>query len=33
MESPDACFIAVRPERALALKQYGMAGRETWQRS
>ena len=33
MESPDNCFIAVRPERALALKQYGMAGRETWQRS
>jgi PPOX class probable F420-dependent enzyme len=33
MESHDNCFIAVRPERALALKQYGMAGRETWQRS
>ena len=29
-ESPDACFVAVRPERALALKQYGMAGRDTW---
>lgn len=29
-ESPHACFLAVRPERALALKQYGMAGRDTW---
>src|SRR5919106_1844580 len=33
LESPDKCFIAVRPERALALKQYGMAGRDTWQRT
>jgi PPOX class probable F420-dependent enzyme len=32
LESPDNCFIAVRPERVLALKQYGMAGRETWRR-
>ncbi len=29
-ESEDSCFIAVQPERALALKQYGMAGRDTW---
>lgn len=29
-ESPEACFVAVKPERALALKQYGMAGRDTW---
>jgi PPOX class probable F420-dependent enzyme len=33
LESPDNCFIAVRPERALALKQYGMAGRDTWRRA
>jgi PPOX class probable F420-dependent enzyme len=32
-ESPDNCFVAVEPERALALKQYGMAGRDTWRRS
>ena len=32
-ESPDAAFVAVRPERAVALKQFGMAGRDTWQRS
>jgi PPOX class probable F420-dependent enzyme len=30
-DSEDNCFIAVHPERALALKQYGMAGRDTWQ--
>jgi general stress protein 26 len=30
-ESPDACFVTVRPQRALALKQFGMAGRDTWQ--
>ena len=29
-ESPDACFVAVTPDRALALKQYGTAGRDTW---
>ena len=33
LESPDNCFVAVRPQRALALKQYGMAGRDTWQRT
>lgn len=33
LESPDNCFVAVRPERALALKQYGMAGRDTWKRA
>jgi len=32
-ESPDLCFVAVAPERALALQNYGMAGRSTWQRS
>jgi PPOX class probable F420-dependent enzyme len=31
-ESPGGCFVAIRPERALALKQYGMAGRDTWRR-
>jgi general stress protein 26 len=31
--SPDTAFIAIRPERALVLKAYGMAGRETWQAS
>ena len=30
MESPENCFVAVHPERVLALKQYGMAGRDTW---
>jgi hypothetical protein len=33
MDSAENCFIAVRPERVLALKQYGMAGRDTWQRT
>jgi PPOX class probable F420-dependent enzyme len=33
LESHDNCFIAVRPDRALVLKQYGMAGRETWRRT
>lgn len=28
--SPDAAFVAVRPERALYLINYGMGGRETW---
>jgi PPOX class probable F420-dependent enzyme len=32
-ESASNCFIAIRPDRALALKQYGMAGRDTWQRT
>ncbi|MFD5800524.1 MULTISPECIES: pyridoxamine 5'-phosphate oxidase family protein [unclassified Streptomyces] len=32
-ESPEAAFVAIAPERALALKQYGMAGRDTWRRS
>jgi PPOX class probable F420-dependent enzyme len=32
IESAGICFIAVQPERALALKQYGMAGRDTWRR-
>jgi len=31
--SPGTAFIAVRVERALFLKQYGMAGRETWTRA
>jgi PPOX class probable F420-dependent enzyme len=30
LESDRNCFIAVTPQRALALKQYGMAGRDTW---
>lgn len=29
-DSPQICFVAVTPERALALKAYGMGGRETW---
>jgi general stress protein 26 len=29
-DSPGVCFVAVTPQRALALKQYGMAGRATW---
>lgn len=29
-DSPGTCFIAVRPERILVLKAYGMAGREVW---
>ncbi|WP_455361831.1 pyridoxamine 5'-phosphate oxidase family protein [Streptomyces sp. SYSU K21746] len=32
-DSPDAAFVAVVPERALALKQFGMAGRDTWRRT
>ncbi|MGH3312770.1 MAG: pyridoxamine 5'-phosphate oxidase family protein [Streptomyces sp.] len=32
-ESPDAAFVAVFPERAVALKQYGMAGRDAWRRA
>jgi general stress protein 26 len=29
-ESPGMSFVAVEPERALVLKAYGMAGRDTW---
>lgn len=28
--STDTAFVAVRPERALWLRAYGMAGRDTW---
>lgn len=28
--SPNAVFVAVRPERAVAIKAYGAGGRETW---
>lgn len=31
-ESDGAAFIAIEPERVLVLKQYGMAGRDTWRR-
>lgn len=31
-ESEDACFVAVGPDRAVVLKQYGMGGRDTWHR-
>jgi general stress protein 26 len=31
-DSDDVCFVAVAPARAFALKQYGMAGRDTWHR-
>ncbi len=29
-DSPRVGFVAVAPERALALKAYGMGGRDTW---
>jgi general stress protein 26 len=29
-DSPNMVFVAVRPEHAVLLLQYGMAGRETW---
>ena len=28
--SPDTAFLAIRPERALVLKQYGMGGLQRW---
>jgi general stress protein 26 len=28
--SPEVVFVAVRPDRALYLEQFGMKGRETW---
>jgi general stress protein 26 len=28
--SPGTVFVAVRPERAVAIKAYGIGGRETW---
>jgi general stress protein 26 len=31
-DSESVCFVAVTPERALALKHYGLAGRDTWHR-
>ncbi len=31
-DSPGTAFVAVRPERALFLKAYGMGGREVWAR-
>ncbi len=31
-DSPATAFVAVRPERALFLKAYGMGGREVWAR-
>lgn len=31
-ESEGACFIAIEPSRAVVLKQYGIAGRDTWRR-
>ena len=32
-DSPDTCFVAVTPTRALMLKQYGMGGMERWRAS
>ena len=29
-DSPNTVFLAVRPERALLLKAYGLGGREVW---
>jgi general stress protein 26 len=31
-DSESVCFVAVTPERALALKNYGLAGRDNWHR-
>jgi general stress protein 26 len=31
--SPDTAFLAITPERALILKQYGMGGSERWSAS
>lgn len=31
-DATDNCFVAVQPERALVLKHYGMAGRDSWRR-
>jgi len=31
-DSPDTGFVAIQPERALFLKAYGMAGKDTWTR-
>ncbi len=31
--SPETGFLAITPTRALVLKAYGMAGRETWRAS
>jgi PPOX class probable F420-dependent enzyme len=31
-DSDGVCFVAVTPERALALKAYGAGGRDTWRR-
>jgi general stress protein 26 len=31
--SPDSAFVAIHPTRALLLRAYGMAGRETWKAS
>ena len=28
--SPNTVFVAVRPQRAVAIKAYGMGGRQTW---
>lgn len=29
-DSPNTVFVAVRPERAVSIKAYGIGGRETW---
>ena len=29
-DSPNTVFVAVEPERALAIKAYGIGGRQTW---
>jgi general stress protein 26 len=31
-DSPGAAFVAIRPERVLVLKAYGMGGRTVWTR-
>ena len=32
-DSPDTAFLAVRPERAIILHQYGMGGMDRWKAS
>jgi PPOX class probable F420-dependent enzyme len=31
-DGEEVCFMAIEPERALVLKAYGTAGRDTWER-
>ncbi len=31
-DSPDTCFVEIRPQRALLLRSYGLGGRVEWRR-